>query len=49
MLRCAYFSEELEQWMTDGVTLETVQDGRSSVLSHSFDSFDFECLQQPVS
>ena len=26
MLRCAYFSEELEQWMTDGVTTVTVQD-----------------------
>ena len=31
MLRCAYFSEELEQWMTDGVTKETVQDGHSVV------------------
>ena len=33
MLRCAYFSEELEQWKTDGVTTETVQDGRSVVCS----------------
>ena len=33
MLRCAYFSEELEQWMTDGVTTETVQDGHSVVCS----------------
>ena len=33
MLRCSYFSEELEQWMTDGVTTETVEDGRSVVCS----------------
>ena len=31
MLRCAYFNEELEQWMTDGVTTETGEDGRSVV------------------
>ena len=35
MLRCAYFSEELEQWMTDGVTTETMEDGRSVVCSAS--------------
>ena len=35
MLRCSYFSEELEQWMTDGVTTETVEDGRSVVCSAS--------------
>ena len=29
----SYFSEELEQWMTDGVTTETVEDGRSVVCS----------------
>ena len=33
MLRCAYFSKELEQWMTDGVTMKTVQDGRSVLCS----------------
>ena len=33
VLRCAYFSEELEQWMTDGVTTVTVQDGCSVVCS----------------
>ena len=32
-MRCAYFSEELEQWMTDGVTMETVQDGHSVMCS----------------
>ena len=31
VLRCAYFNEELEQWMTDGVTTETGEDGRSVV------------------
>ena len=35
MLRCAYFSEELEQLMTDGVTMETVKDGHSVVCSAS--------------
>ena len=35
MLRCAYFSVELEQLMTDGVTMETVKDGRSVVCSAS--------------
>ena len=29
MLRCVYFSEELEQWMNDGVTMEIVEDGRN--------------------
>ena len=35
VLRCAYFSEELEQWITDGVAMETVQDGHSVVCSTS--------------
>ena len=35
MLRCAYFSVELEQLMTDGVTMETVKDGHSVVCSAS--------------
>ena len=34
-MRWAYFSEELEQWMTDGVTMETVQGGCHVVCSAS--------------
>ena len=50
MLRCVYFSEELEQWMTDGVTMEIVEDGRMYVVcsaSHwaafSVIAYDSQC------
>ena len=50
MLRCAYFSEELEQWMTDGVAMETVQDGRSVVCSATRTAFSMIAYgSQPVS
>ena len=34
MLRCAYFSGELEQLMTDGVAMETVQGGCHVVMQY---------------
>ena len=34
-----YFREELEQWMTDGVTMETVEDGRNVVGSATWTAF----------
>ena len=46
MLRCAYFSEELEQWMTDGVAMETVQDGHSVVCSATHLRAFSDCLRQ---
>ena len=47
MLRCAYFSEELEQWMTDGVHGDSARWPQCSVLSYS-DSFLCDCLRQPA-
>ena len=48
MLRCAYFSEELEQWMTDGVAMETVPDGRGVVYSATHLTAFSDCLRQPA-
>ena len=43
-----YFSNELEQWMTDGVAMETARWLQCSVLSYSLDSFLRYCLRKPA-